>query len=202
MRTPDAVPELVVPEVEEQFPQLVGELRARETIVRLFPDAGDTRSTGLPVLDWEYGQGTATAHVPASLSGDQARNVVLAYADAMGAAFVQEENDGRLRLRTARAFDGVVVTVSADVTPTPAAEVAPEPAPVPCEMQPLERATWSSLETQAFAPITDEVLALAGGREHPDASPDGESEQPAQDGPTREPADEPAAAADDTQDAA
>lgn len=124
--------------------------RARGTVAALFPHG----TPGLPPLDWQYGEGTATAQVDPGLVVDAARNVLLAYAAHMGAEVQQQQVGERLLLRTARAFDGVLVTVWADVTP--------DPGPVPD--QPHMALPPSQLEMDAYRAAT--------GQEHPHANPD------------------------------
>jgi len=145
------------------------EVRARQVVSDLFPQ----ESVGLPPLDWQYGHATATAQVDPGLVVDAARNVLLAYAAHMGAAYQQEAIDGRLVLRTARAFDGVLVTVWADVTPDPGLETAPAPD------QPHTALPPSWLEMDAYRAAT--------GREHPHASADVAAPHLADDIPTDKP---------------
>lgn len=138
--------------------------QARTVVERLFP----TGAPGLYPLDWRYGTGYATAQVAPGLVPDAARNIVLAYAAALGAGFVQEAVEERLHLRASRAVDGVQVTVWADITPEPQQQVAlPAAAPTDPEL-PIEREVRCVLDdTAVFDPITDDMP-------DPRTSPDGD----------------------------
>lgn len=162
------------PAVAKAAPPMASVEQARAVVERLFP-AG---TGGLYPLDWHTEPGRATAQVDPGLVPDAARNVVLAYAAAMDAPFVQDETgEGRLHMRVSRAVDGVQVTVWADITPQPqlalpAAAEQSEPSP---EL-PIEREVRCVLDdTAVFAPITDD---MPDPREHPDADPDGDRPAP------------------------
>lgn len=146
--------------------------QAREVVERLFP----TGTPGLYPLDWRYGTGYATAQVDPGLIPEAARNVVLAYASALDAPFVQDETgEGRLHMRVSRSVDGVQVTVWTVITPEPQLALLAA-APVADPELPIEREVRCVLdETQAFAPITDD---MDDPREHQDADPDGDQPEP------------------------
>lgn len=138
---------------------LTPEEQARAVVARLFPTSETFPSSGLYPLSWECGHGRAAGRVDPDLVPDIARNVVLAYASSLGAAFEQQDADGRLTLRVSRSLDGVQVTVWADVTPQPQTEVTAAPVkPVGrVEAQPIERLAHAAIDdTQVFPAITAE----------------------------------------------
>ena len=166
-------PEPAAPADRAAAPQVSADT-AREVVGRLFPDGAD----GLFPLDWRYSQGRASAQVAPGLVVDAARNVVLAYAAALDAPFVQDDVDGRQHMRVSRAVDAVQITVWADITPDAQEQRAlPAPAPVPAAdpVLPIEATVRRCVldETQSFPAITDD---MDDPREHPDAAPDGNPE--------------------------
>ena len=122
-------------------------------------------------LAWQYQDGAANGRVDASLPPDVAREILAAYATVLSAVTLTERTGGRVWLHASRSIDGVVITVTADVTPppmlldTPAApQRAPEPAPVTdLTRLPIERAAHCALDdTQIFDAITEESTPTDG----------------------------------------
>ncbi|MEV4672671.1 hypothetical protein AB0K34_13535 [Actinomadura sp. NPDC049382] len=181
-------PEPAVERASEPTPvRVVSSEQARTLIGWLFPPGAD----GLYPLDWRYEPGRATAQVDPGLVPDAARNVVLAYAAEMAAAFVQEQVDDRLHMRVSRAVDGVQVTVWADITPEPQQLALPAAEPPADPVLPIEEGVRRCVldETQTFPAITDDM-------EDPRTSPDGDPvEEPT--GPDHAATPDPVAVADE-----